>query len=451
MQNADSILFIDDEVHVRRAAEQTLELAGLQVHSLNSADGAFDYLSREWPGIVISDVRMPGIDGLELLSKVQDVDPDLPVVLITGHGDISMAVQAIHDGAYDFIEKPFSTEQLLEIVRRALEKRSLVLENRSLHAELRGQTQGPAPIIGRSAIMERLRAYLADIGPTNADVLILGETGTGKELVARNLHLLSDRHSKPFVALNCAAIPESIMESELFGHEAGTFTGAGSRHIGKFEYANGGTVFLDEIESMPPAFGAKLLRVLQERAVVRLGSHQLIPLDIRVVAATKTDLKAASAQGEFREDLYYRLNVVEIRLPALRERREDIPLLFEFFAQLACGRYQRSAPPLGTDTFAELMSKDWPGNVRELRNAADRYVLGCLSQTDHRGDSSGGKIAASGLSLPERVEQFERALIAEELTTQEGKVKQTYTALGLPRKTFYDKVQKHGINLKDFR
>ena len=329
------VLFIDDEKHIRQANKQTLELADLDVIIEDCAEKGIEILTREWPGIVVCDIRLPNMDGLQFLLEVQKIDQDLPVILITGHGDISIAVKAMRDGAYDFIEKPYSAERLVKTVLRGLEKRALTLENRNLRRELELHSAPGPRIIGRTPAMDQLRSTIAQVADTGADVLVLGETGTGKELVARALHENSSRRVKNFVAINCGAVSESIMESELFGHEAGAFTDAKSTRIGKFEHANGGTLLLDEIESMPLRVQINLLRVMQERCIERLGSNRLIPVDLRVVAASKVDLREASERGTFREDLYYRLNVVCLEIPPLRERREDISLLFHHFLLVA--------------------------------------------------------------------------------------------------------------------
>jgi two-component system C4-dicarboxylate transport response regulator DctD len=299
--------------------------------------------------------------------------------------------------------------------------------------------------------MRQLRATIAQIADTDADVLILGETGTGKELVARALHEHSRRREHNFVPVNCGAVPENLIESELFGHESGAFTGAKGKRIGRFEHSNHGTVFLDEIESMPLPIQVHLLRVLQEKVVERLGSNQPIPLNLRVVAASKVDLGQASMAGQFREDLYYRLNVVTIEIPPLRERMEDIPLLFQHFLLDASERYDREVPPPGGDQIRALLSYRWPGNVRELRNIADRYVLlgenfgYDLDRLIHGADSE------VALTLPQQVECFEKSLIAQQLTLQKGSIKDTMEALGVPRKTLYDKMKKYGIDKSQYK
>jgi two-component system C4-dicarboxylate transport response regulator DctD len=419
------------------------------VRAFSSPVTALPLLTPEWSGVVISDIKMPDMDGLTFLNRVLEIDRDLPIILVTGHGDINMAVNAIRDGAYDFLEKPFSSEHLSDVIKRAMEKRALTLENRSLRRELESQSASANRLVGNTRSMHRLRGLIAQIADTDADVLILGETGTGKELVARSLHEQSSRSARNFVAVNCGALPESMIESELFGHEAGAFTGAQKRRIGKFEHANGGTLFLDEIENMPLPLQTRLLRALQERSIERLGSNELIPLDLRIVAATKVDLKEASAEGRFREDLYYRLNVVTLEIPPLRDRSEDIPLLFQHFVQLAAIRYRREATPPGPLQVQRLLGHDWPGNVRELRNCAERFLLlgDCAPQ---QGDDVDSDRSGAGATLPEQVERFERALIEQALVRHNGSIKEALVTLGLPRKTLNDKMRKHGLDRQDY-
>lgn len=316
------------------------------------------------------------------MRAVLEIDAAIPVVLITGHGDVSLAVESMKAGAYDFIEKPFPTSELEAVVARALERRRLVLENRTLREQLSGATGLEERIVGRSAAAVALRKQVAMVAATDADVLILGETGVGKEVVARALHDTGPRAARPFVALNCAALPADIIESELFGHLAGAFTGARDMRIGKLEHADGGTVFLDEIESMPLDLQAKLLRVIETRTFEKLGSNKTVSLDVRFLAASKDDLDHLSASGRFREDLYYRLNVVSITIPPLSARREDIPLLLLHLMRKARARYRREVPELRPDMLAALAARDWPGNVRELRNIADRLVLGVMTPQD---------------------------------------------------------------------
>ncbi len=451
MQASLPVIFIDDEKHIRIANAQTLELAGFQVHAFERAEAALPLISHDWPGIVVSDMKMPGMSGMEFLQQAHAIDHDLPVILITGHGDIAMAVQAIRKGAYDFIEKPFAADQLVETVRRALDKRALTLENRSLRQELQAQSAPGPRIIGGTPAMQRLRATIAQLADTDADVLIHGETGTGKELVARSLHEHSRRAQHNFVAVNCGAVPENLIESELFGHEPGAFTGAKGRRVGRFEHANHGTLFLDEIESMPMAVQIHLLRVLQERAVERLGSNELVPLNLRVVAATKVDLKEASERNEFRDDLYYRLNVVTMEIPPLRDRREDIPLLFHHFLLVAGARYEREVPLPNADQIRVLLTHSWPGNVRELRNIAERYVLLGENVGYDLEQLMSGATAETAITLPQQVDCFEKSLIKQQLELQKGNLKKTMQALGIPRKTLYDKMKKYGLDKSHYK
>ena len=440
------VILIDDDPHLRQALFQTLDLAGLNVVPLAEANGLAERIGRDWPGVVVSDIRMPGMDGLELLTQLHGQDPELPVLLITGHGDVPLAVQAMRAGAYDFLEKPFASDALLDSVRRALALRALVLDNRSLRLALSDRQLLSTRLVGVSPAMLRLREQIGALAATKADVLILGETGSGKEVVARALHDLSSRRNGPFVAINAGALAESVVESELFGHEPGAFTGAQKRRIGKFEFANGGTLFLDEIESMSLDVQVKLLRMLQERVVERLGGNQLIPLDIRVIAATKEDLRQSADQGRFRADLYYRLNVAPLRIAPLRERGEDVLMLFDYFAGEASVRHDLTPNVLQPAQRALLLRHNWPGNVRELQNVAERFALGLELALDDsaEGKDSTGHEVSGGLS--EQVEHFEKSLIAAELERSHSSMRSLAEALGVPRKTLHDKLRKHGLN-----
>ncbi|MEW9680485.1 sigma-54-dependent transcriptional regulator [Pseudomonas sp. TE50-2] len=442
------VLLVDDDPHLRQALSQTLDLAGLKVVALADAQGLAERLEEDWPGVVVSDIRMPGIDGLQLLEQLHARDSELPVLLITGHGDVPLAVQAMRAGAYDFLEKPFASDSLLDSVRRALALRRLVLDNRSLRLALSDRQHLATRLVGQSPGMQRLREQIGALAGTRADVLILGETGAGKEVVARALHDLSSRRDGPFVAINAGALAESVVESELFGHEPGAFTGAQKRRIGKFEFANGGTLFLDEIESMSLDVQVKLLRLLQERVVERLGGNQLIPLDIRIIAATKEDLRQAADQGRFRADLYYRLNVAPLRIPALRERGDDILVLFQHFADAASERHGLPPHNLQPAQRALLLRHDWPGNVRELQNAAERFALGLELALDGQAPAAANDIhvAVSTGNLSEQVEQFERSLIAAELMQPHSSMRSLAEALGIPRKTLHDKLRKHSLS-----
>ncbi|GLU31878.1 sigma-54 dependent transcriptional regulator [Trinickia caryophylli] len=435
------VYLVEDDAAVRLGCSQALSLAGIDVREFEDAESAFAALSGQTPAAIVSDIRLPGIDGLALLESVRARarDADIPVVLVTGHGDIAMAVTAMRAGAYDFIEKPFHSDRLVESVRRALAHRRLVVDNRSLRAQL----HGARAMLGRSPAIERVRALVAAIGPTPADVLIRGETGSGKEVLARALHDASRREG-PFVAVNCAALPESLFESEIFGHEPGAFTGAQQKRIGKFEHADRGTLFLDELENLSLALQAKLLRVLQERTVERLGSNTPFAVDVRVIAAIKEDLKTLVERGDFRADLYYRLNVATIDLPPLRERRDDIPELFMHFVRDAAARYGRPEPECTPADMARWRMHDWPGNVRELKNVAERFCLGLddgLPQPE----------ADDAHSLEAQMARAERAFIEEALGAAQGQVQRAAELLGLPRKTLYDKIARHGIDMGPFR
>ena len=433
------VMFVEDEAAVRFAGVQALRLAGLEVEPYPSAEALIAQVKPSFPGIVVSDIRLPGLSGIELLDRLQKIDSALPVILITGHGDISMAVNAMRAGAYDFIEKPVASDYLVSAVRRALEKRALTLELQSLRMKLGGGGIETI-LIGQSEPMRALRHAIMTLGDAAPDVLIHGETGTGKELVAQCLHRFSRLHAGRLVAINCGAVPEPVFESEMFGYEPGAFTGAQKRRIGKIEYASGGALFLDEIESMPLGLQVKMLRVLQDRALERLGSNQTVKVNVRLIAATKADLSALSEAQTFRGDLYYRLNVVTLHVPPLRERREDIPVLFAHFAAEAGERYDRTPAPPPERLLAALMTHAWPGNVRELRNAADRFVLGVLDETLRfdRQDTS-------KKSLPAIVEDFERGLILEALRASKGDVAKASEAIGIPKKTLYDKMRRFGL------
>ncbi|MDH4558839.1 sigma-54-dependent Fis family transcriptional regulator [Pseudomonas sp. BN417] len=436
------VIFVDDEAAIREAVREWLELSGFEVRVEASAEDCLKRLDADFPGVVISDLRMPGMDGMALLQAVQAVDRELPFLMVTGHGDVPQAVEAMRLGAYDFIEKPFTAERLLDSLRRALEKRRLVQENRRLRVQVDLKDQLDVRLLGVSRPMLQLRRQVLELARTPVNILLRGETGSGKEMVARCLHDFGPRAERPFVALNCAAIPENLFESELFGHESGAFTGAQGKRIGKIEHAHGGTLFLDEIESMPLAQQVKLLRVLQEQRLERLGSNQSITVDIRVVAATKPDLREEVRAGRFREDLLYRLNVAELQLPALRERREDIPLLFEHFARQASERLGRPQPSLTPAELAQLLAHGWPGNVRELANAAERHVLGLSTGAAERGEGEP--------SLAELMEAYEAQCLRQALARSQGDIKAVMTLLQLPRRTLNEKMQRHGLARSEF-
>jgi two-component system C4-dicarboxylate transport response regulator DctD len=442
------VLYVEDDPAVRLGSQQALQLAGFEVRAFDSGEQVRKHLVADFAGILVSDVKLPGMDGVALLHYAKTVDPDLPVILVTGHGDISMAVEAMRAGAYDFIEKPFSSERLSEVVKRALDHRKLTLEVLSLRRQLENRRGIESKILGCSPAMENLHRTILDLADTDVDVLILGETGTGKELVARCLHEQGSRHQSNFVAINCGGMPETLFESEVFGYEAGAFTGALKRRIGKIEHAGAGTLFLDEIESMPLSMQSKLLRTLQERQFERLGSNDLIPMNCRVLSASACkDLREWCVQQRFRIDLFYRLSVLELTLPPLRDRREDIPLLFEHFVLEAAQRYNREAPALSKSQLNQLLAYDWPGNVRELRNIAARFVLGMPSDPI----SSSSSVKTGPRSLGEQVDLFERTLIEEALRAHSGRASAVSETLGLPKQTLYDKMRRFGLSTEDYK
>lgn len=442
------VLFIDDELHIRLSAKQTLELAGFDVICLESALEALEHLRQGWPGIIISDIKMPKMDGLSFLEKAQEIDADIPIILITGHGDVSMAVHAMRDGAYDFLEKPFASEILIDTAARAMEKLNLIKENRELKEKLRSSAGAGASFLGKSRAIEQMKSLIENVADTDADVLITGETGTGKEMVARCLHENSSRRHGHFVALNCGAMPEHLFESELFGHEPGAFPGAANRRIGKIEYSSGGTLFLDEIETLPLSLQVKLLRVLQERAVERLGSNDVIDLNLRVLAASKKDLLEEVRAGNFREDLFYRLNVVMVQTPSLRHMIEDVPLLFQHFVDEARQRFNRHDIKISDGQFQALMQQSWPGNVRELKNTAERFVLGAVQALGAPSNTS--LEMDDDLNLVQKMESYEKTLILQALGRTQGSIKDAMELLGLPRKTLSDKMKKYEIDRVDF-
>lgn len=448
--SAGRIVFVDDDRYIRESTRQLMEMEGIHIACFESAVAALQHVEPDGCEVIITDIRMPRMSGLDLLDRVRRIDPEIPVILITGQGDIATAVEAMRAGAWHFIEKPFSNDALVETTRRALERRALTLENRRLRLELKLQNTPGQRIVGNAPRMRELRGTIARLAATDADLLLLGETGSGKDLVARTLHESGPRARGNFVAINCGALPEAIIESELFGHEPGAFTGAGKRRVGKFEHAHGGTVFLDEIESMPPALQVKLLRVLQERTVEPLGANRLVPIDVRVVAATKVDLKDEIAGGRFREDLFYRLNVLTVTVPPLRDRVEDVPLLFQHFVLLAATRHGLEAPHASPEQLNALLAHHWPGNVRELRNAAERFVLLGGASPLVNGDSRESADGAVS-NLAEQVDAYERILIEQALSRTRGSITATMALLGTPRKTLYDKMRKHGLDKDRFR
>ncbi|MEM6943581.1 MAG: sigma-54 dependent transcriptional regulator [Pseudomonadota bacterium] len=437
------VLFVDDEEDLRLSAAQTFELAALDVDCFADGASALEGIGRNFAGVIVTDIRMEGMDGVALMRRALEIDAELPVILISGHADVDLAVKCMKEGAYDFLEKPFEPARLVASARRALEKRRLTLENRELRRQIGSSDVIEARMIGRSAPMVALRQTVRAVAATDADVLITGATGTGKEVTARAIHRASERAKGPFVHINCAALPSALVESELFGHEVGAFPGATRARYGKLEHARGGILCLDEVDSLDMSMQAKLLDALHNRRITRLGSNEPVELDMRVLALSKSNLEDEVAAGRFRADLLYRLNVVTLHLPALSERPDDIPRLFSVLLSQAAARYQRSVPEVTADVLSAIAAREWPGNVRELRNAAERYVLGL----DFRDSPEEGE---ADQSLAALMAAHEKALISASIAAHGGRLKETYAALGLSRKTLYEKMQKHGLARQDF-
>jgi two-component system, NtrC family, C4-dicarboxylate transport response regulator DctD len=439
-----AVLLVDDDIDLRRSTEQALGLAGLSVEGLARAETVLGRITGAFSGVVITDIRMPGLDGLSLMTRIHEIDGEIPVILITGHGDVPLAVRAMREGAHDFIEKPFSGAQLASIAARALEYRKLVLDNRRLRAVAGQADDLEARLVGRSNAMIALRRQIRTIGPSESDVLIVGETGTGKEVVARALHDLSARAERPFIAITCSALPDTLIESELFGHEAGAFPGALRARSGKFDHARGGTILLDDIGAMRPDMQAKLLRVIQERVISPLGSNELRELDVRFVATSRVPLEQEVEAGRFRADLLYRLNAVSLTMPPLRERTEDVPALFTQLLASAHARHRLPARTPKPEMLAQLARLDWPGNVRELRNAAERHALGLTDLIEDSPQSPPARLA-------EMMAAHERKLLVDALIRHRGALKPIYESLGLSRKALYDKLLRHGIDKAHFQ
>jgi two-component system C4-dicarboxylate transport response regulator DctD len=444
MSQADPqrVLFVEDDEALRAAASQALELAGFAVTAFADAESALRTISRDFDGMIVSDIRMPRLDGLAFLARLQALDAEIPVVLVTGHGDVPMAVAALQDGAFDFITKPFSTERLIHAVRRALDTRALVMDNRRLRAVV-AETPEEGLLRGTSPAMLRLRTAIRQLSEADLDVLVEGETGTGKELVALMLHRSGRRRAQPFIAVNCGALPESLIEVELFGHATDSVPHTRLSRTGQIAASSGGTLLLDEIDSMSPRVQAKLLRVLEEREVQPIGADRPRSIDLHVVATSKVELAEAVANGSFRADLYYRLNTVRLRVPPLREREGDIFMLFAAFVEEAKQQYGKSDFVLDDAIRRHLHHHDWPGNVRELRSYAVQNVLGIVA------DAARGPMPTK--DLPARVAAFEASAIEDALRKNDGSVPETLIDLGIPRKTFYDKVARYGLDLTRFR
>jgi two-component system, NtrC family, nitrogen regulation response regulator NtrX len=447
-----SILIVDDEPGVRSALGGVLRDEGYDVDAVDSGEACLERLSREAYDVVVLDIWLPGMDGLQTLARMRERQVDTQVVIISGHGNIESAVRAIKMGAFDFVEKPLSLEKTVLVVRNAIRQRSLEAENRALRARVDAQHV----MVGESSAMVKLREQVAMAAPTNGRVLIFGENGTGKELVARNIHQMSRRRTGPFVEVNCAAIPEDLIESELFGHVRGAFTGAVADRRGKFELAHGGTIFLDEIADMSLKTQAKVLRVLQEQVMEPVGGSNRIKVDARVLAATNKDLTSEIRAGRFREDLYFRLNVVPIFVPPLRDRQEDIALLADHFMGTLAREYGRRPKTFESDAIIALRQYPWPGNVRELRNVVERLIIMVpgdriasrdLTFLDQSGqaESQVPPQAMGSLPLHEARDQFERDYILRALAAQQGNISRTAEVLGVERSNLYRKMRSFGI------
>src|SRR3990172_660227 len=448
-----SVLVIDDETNIRKTLEGVLSDDGYRVLQAGDGPQGLDVLARSSVDAVLLDVWMPGLDGLETLKRIREGYPIVPIIMISGHGTIDTAVKAVKMGAFDFIEKPISLTKLLITLSRAIEQGELRLEN----VELKERVEKKYRLIWESAAMQRVRAEIAAAGPTNASVLIAGENGSGKEIVAREIHQHSRRATRPFVAVNCAAIPEELIESELFGHEKGAFTGATGRRRGRFELADGGTLFLDEVGDMSPRTQAKILRVLEERAFERVGGGEKIRTDVRILAATNRNLPKEVPAGRFREDLYFRLNVFPIFVPALRDRKEDIPPIASHFIEEICREQGKETKKFSGEAMQRMLAHSWPGNIRELRNVVERLVI--LSMEQRIEEDTVRRVLAADLPSPEAplaqafdeenfreaTLAFEKAYLERKLRENDFNVSRTAEKLGLDRTSIHRKMKQLGI------
>jgi len=448
MKKRAKILVVDDEAIIRESLGDWLSDAGYQVFTAEDGPQALEILEKERLGIVIADLVMPGMDGIELMKRAKEILPTIGVIIITAYGSIPTAIAAMREGAYDYIEKPFCPERMELLVEKIVEHQGLIEENLFLHQKLEERFRFEN-IIAKSPEMQRVIEVIKIVAKSNATVLITGNSGTGKELVARAIHSQSHRRGKPFIAVSCAALPESLLESELFGHEKGSFTGAYTQKKGKFEIANRGSLFLDEIGEMSANIQVHLLRVLEEKEFTRVGGNELIKVDVRVISATNKDLKEAIANGGFREDLYYRLNVVTIELPPLRERREDIPLLAHYFLKKFVEENQKEITEFSPDATDFLLKYEWPGNVRELENAIERAVILAKNPSIEVTDLPQGNLLTAGSTLQgEILKEVEKNHILKILTESRGNYSQAARILGISRMSLYNKVRTYGLDVK---
>lgn len=449
MPENNQVIFVDDEAAMRESMKQWLALADIDATILSSAEDARAIIDRQFSGVVLTDVQLKKMSGLDLLQECLAIDRDIPVVLLTGHGDVAMAVDAMKQGAYDFLEKPFDPDRLIGTVRRACEMRQLVLENRRLRLDATFGNRIERRLVGISPGIRQLRADILELAATPLNVVIRGETGTGKELVARCLHEFGPRSEHPFVAVNCGAIPETMFESEFFGHEQGAFTGAVGKRIGRLEYAHKGTLFLDEIGDLPMPLQAKLLRFLQERVIERIGGREEIPVDVRVVCATHRDLKARIVEGAFREDLYYRLAEIVIDIPPLRERQGDATLLAHAFVPRFAKDNGRPVLHLSDEAVAAIEAHPWPGNVRELENCLKRAVIMAEGNRITAADLGLATVEESldleHLNLRQVREEAERGAVIRVLARVNGNIARAAEVLGVSRPTLYDLMNRFGL------
>jgi len=451
--NSYNILVVDDDKNICKIIEINLKKTkSYDVKAVTSGEACLKLIREHIPDLILLDIQMPGIDGIETLKRIKDHEPKIPVVMMSAHATVEKAVQSMKLGAYDFITKPFAADRLLVTVQNALMTSSLKNELDELKSELKSKYQFKN-IIGQSGVMQEVFKSLEKVINSNVTVLIQGESGTGKELIARAIHFHSQiRANKPFVAVNCSALPESLLESELFGHEKGAFTGAAGKRVGKFEQADGGTIFLDEVGLMSPMTQAKVLRVLQEREFERVGGNELIKVDVRVISATNKDLEEEMKKNEFREDLYYRLSVFPIKLPPLRDRKEDIPLLSAFFLEKYSRQEDKTIEGISPDALELLLAYNWPGNVRELENAIERAVVLAANADIHSKDlpvavrSIGEKkMFESDNTLSSWIEKLEEEALRQALLECEGNISKTAKKLGIGRATIYRKAKKYGL------
>ena len=437
------VYFVDDEEDLRIAARQTLELADIAVNVFSDAAEVVDLVTPDFGGIVVSDIRMPGMDGVALMEALLRVDPSLPVILVTGHGDVDLAVQCLKAGAYDFIEKPHDTDRFLATVRRALDKRALTLENRTLRAQQVDHATVPS-ISGISDTARTLRAKVASLAGLDCDVLISGPGGAGKEVCARAIHANSARAAFPFVHVDCAALPHDLMELELFGHEAGAFPNANRMRFGKFEFARGGTVFLDGMAALDPSMQNKLLGAIEHRRIHRLGSNDAVALDVRFIGSIKSAEPVVDGNdASLGEDLFHRLAMATVHVPGLDRRLEDIPNLYAEFIDHFSRVHERPAPVVNGVFVTGLLARNWPGNIRQLRNHAERHVLGLE-------DIHVAPVDAGALTLADMTNAYERTVLTAALSVHKGNLKATYEALGVSRKVLYEKMQRHGLDRERF-